>query len=516
MMKVLVVDDDKLVRKGLISAMPWAEFGMEVVGETSNGEKAIEFLHQHPVDLLLTDLAMPVMSGIELMRYARKEFPQLYIVVLTLHQDFDYIQEALRLGAIDYIAKVQLEKERFEEVLGRIHRRIQEERSRGAAEASAPKDGASDAFAVDVGVALFAKDEGTSPEAAMASFGLPPEAAEEADVGIWFWPVESAVRESVPPSSDAFARGEPGWMALRIEGLRGLRRNAAYRLLRAYRQRGFFYDYHPAEPWIATTVEALQRDVAAAAGPGVSGGGAGAAEGGAGGGVGAVRGAGAGAVRDALAAPAAESADADLKEAWLSMDWIHDEDAFRRLRDDIRRLRPPVAKCMSLLYVIESEWSRLYGAVADKRPTPPDAVSSWVEAEAWLQHVRETTLRITKHAQYGPDIIESVLRAVTLIRESLDQPIVASDVAKRVNMSRSYFSQCFKDIVGTSFHDYIRNARIEKAKELLVHTNKPIQWVAERTGYMDDKYFSRLFRDHAGMLPSEYRQAAKGRQSSED
>lgn len=124
MIKVLIVDDDKLVRKGISSAMPWDEFDMEVVGEASNGLKALDFLKTQPVDLMLTDLAMPVMSGIELMRAARQLYPELHIVVLTLHQDFDYIQEALRLGAIDYIAKVQLEKEQFEHVLQRIHTRI--------------------------------------------------------------------------------------------------------------------------------------------------------------------------------------------------------------------------------------------------------------------------------------------------------------------------------------------------------------------------------------------------------
>lgn len=90
----------------------------------------MEFLESNRVDLLLTDLAMPVMSGIELIKKVRKEFSHIYTVVLTLHQDFEYIQEALRLGAIDYIAKVQLEKERFEEVLERIYNRIMQEQKR--------------------------------------------------------------------------------------------------------------------------------------------------------------------------------------------------------------------------------------------------------------------------------------------------------------------------------------------------------------------------------------------------
>jgi two-component system response regulator YesN len=132
MIKVLIVDDDNLVRKGLISMLPWKEYGMEVAGEAKNGEKALEFLAVHEVDLLLTDLAMPVMSGMELMRAVRKQYPHISIVVLTLHQDFEYIQDCLRLGAIDYIAKVELETDNYDEVMSRVKGRILEEKSRNA------------------------------------------------------------------------------------------------------------------------------------------------------------------------------------------------------------------------------------------------------------------------------------------------------------------------------------------------------------------------------------------------
>lgn len=187
MIKVLIVDDDKLVRKGLISAMPWADFGMQVVGEAGNGEKALEFLHANSVDLMLTDLAMPVMSGIDLMRSARKLYPELYIVVLTLHQDFDYIQEALRLGAIDYIAKVQLEKERFEEVLERVYVRIQEERKKSTAGDPLSKEAVnSDSFAADAGYAFLAKEDQPDTSWLAQTELFEGGILEESDVNVWW------------------------------------------------------------------------------------------------------------------------------------------------------------------------------------------------------------------------------------------------------------------------------------------------------------------------------------------
>lgn len=83
-------------------------------------------------------------------------------------------------------------------------------------------------------------------------------------------------------------------------------------------------------------------------------------------------------------------------------------------------------------------------------------------------------------------------------------------------MSRSYFSQCFKEIAGKTFNDYLRQLRVEKAKEYLLYTNKTIVWIAENTGYMDEKYFSRSFREQIGILPSEFRLTMReGREMSD-
>ena len=66
-MKVLVVDDDKLARKGLISIMDWGKYGFEVVGDVQNGRKALEYLKDNEVDIVFTDIDMPEIDGIELM-----------------------------------------------------------------------------------------------------------------------------------------------------------------------------------------------------------------------------------------------------------------------------------------------------------------------------------------------------------------------------------------------------------------------------------------------------------------
>lgn len=139
MIRVLIVDDDKLALAGLRTMIPWQEHGMEIVGEAANGQKALDFLETTPVDLVMVDLAMPVMDGLTFIRECKKRHPQIRYVVMTFHETFEYVQEALRLGVIDYISKLKLESENYDEVFLRIREKMEMESSAKRDEASVEK-----------------------------------------------------------------------------------------------------------------------------------------------------------------------------------------------------------------------------------------------------------------------------------------------------------------------------------------------------------------------------------------
>lgn len=120
MINVLIVDDDRFARMGLISMIPWEKYGMKVIGEAANGRRALDFMRQTQVNLMFVDIAMPVMDGMELLRQVKAEFKGVHFVVLTFHEDFEYVQEALRLGALDYISKEKMELENYDDVMNRI------------------------------------------------------------------------------------------------------------------------------------------------------------------------------------------------------------------------------------------------------------------------------------------------------------------------------------------------------------------------------------------------------------
>lgn len=136
MYRVLIIDDDKLARKGLISIVPWEECGFTVVGDVANGALALDFIEQNEVDLAVVDLAMPVLCGLDFIRECKLRRPEIKYVVLSSHESFDYIQKALRLGVCDYISKLQLDQEDCAELFRRIATQMD---SRTAAECS-PRD----------------------------------------------------------------------------------------------------------------------------------------------------------------------------------------------------------------------------------------------------------------------------------------------------------------------------------------------------------------------------------------
>ena len=103
--RILFVDDEAIVREGLKKCIDWEVNGFEVVGAAENGEKALAYLGQLSVNIVVTDIKMPVMDGLELIRNSRESGYDSKFLILSGYDDFQYAQRALRYGADDYITK---------------------------------------------------------------------------------------------------------------------------------------------------------------------------------------------------------------------------------------------------------------------------------------------------------------------------------------------------------------------------------------------------------------------------
>ncbi|KRE32822.1 response regulator transcription factor [Paenibacillus sp. Soil724D2] len=122
--KVIIADDESIVRKGLRSTVPWDKYGMEVVADAPNGRKAWEAFLEHRPQVVITDIVMPEMDGIELSRRVKEAAPDTKIILLSCHRDFEYAQQGMKLGAAGYLLKTAFEDEELEGMLAKFQHEL--------------------------------------------------------------------------------------------------------------------------------------------------------------------------------------------------------------------------------------------------------------------------------------------------------------------------------------------------------------------------------------------------------
>ncbi len=120
MKKVLLVDDDTIVRITLRSLVDWGKYGYEIVADASNGELALRYLKEQPIDLLITDMKMPIMDGLELLHELKRLDCMPCTVVLSSYDDFKMVRESFCLGACDYLLKSDINEEMLSELLAKL------------------------------------------------------------------------------------------------------------------------------------------------------------------------------------------------------------------------------------------------------------------------------------------------------------------------------------------------------------------------------------------------------------
>jgi two-component system response regulator YesN len=117
MIKLLIVDDEPLLRIALRNVVNWSEHGYTIVDDVTNGAEAIEAIKKEMPDLVLTDIKMPVMNGIELIQYIQENGLPIKVIVLSNFNDFDFVKEALLRGASDYLLKANINPDTLFQVI---------------------------------------------------------------------------------------------------------------------------------------------------------------------------------------------------------------------------------------------------------------------------------------------------------------------------------------------------------------------------------------------------------------
>ena len=103
MVKVFLVDDEIVIREGIRNSFPWEESGYTLVGEAPDGEIALPMIRDANPDILITDIRMPFMDGMQLCREVKRQMPWIGVVILSGYDDFTYARQAISLGVKEYL-----------------------------------------------------------------------------------------------------------------------------------------------------------------------------------------------------------------------------------------------------------------------------------------------------------------------------------------------------------------------------------------------------------------------------
>lgn len=109
--RVMIVDDEYIIRQGIEYLLDWEKEGFKLVGEASNGEEALEKIEELQPDIILSDIVMPKVDGINLTKKIQQKYPNIKVIILSSYSDFDFVKNTFQHGAVDYILKPTLSPE---------------------------------------------------------------------------------------------------------------------------------------------------------------------------------------------------------------------------------------------------------------------------------------------------------------------------------------------------------------------------------------------------------------------
>lgn len=122
----MIIDDEYMILKGLEKIIDWNEYGFQVVKSARNSRQALEYLETNEVDLIITDVNMPKISGLDFVKIAKEQGHKFEFMILSGYQEFDYVRTGLKLGAIDYILK-PVDPDALIEALKKVKRKLESE-----------------------------------------------------------------------------------------------------------------------------------------------------------------------------------------------------------------------------------------------------------------------------------------------------------------------------------------------------------------------------------------------------
>lgn len=459
MIRAVVVDDERLVRKGFISLIDWASLGIVIVGEAGDGKAALELLEHKEVDLLFVDITMPGMSGFDLITQVRQCYPAISSVVLTCHHEFDYVQEAIRHGAIDYIVKTLLEVENADQVIRRIVDRIKWDTSHHAAF----KEGPEKKMLTDSAL-IFQPLNKKRQERDLFQLSVVRQNQLLVLNEMWMSPLVHPF-PSEDWENEVKDQLDGHWQTVLLTGLLDQPLDTINRTLSTKLTPMLFYAADCEGP-IRFTYAEINQPTAKMPEP-----------------------------------------DIDVLESSLDLKWALDHTEWELFIKRVWEQRPNAAAFAAFGHKLCHTWDGMLLNLEEKKlfQDSMERNVAWAHWRSWLRKFSDQVQRRMVELSLTKEVMLCLVKSVIYMSKHAGEKINQVDVAAHINMSRSYFSQCFTRFAGETFGEKLRHMRLELAKSLLLETTYPVYEIASMAGFEDDRYFSKLFRERVGKLPNEFR-----------
>ncbi len=517
MTKVLIVDDEMLVRVGIKSLIDWEQHGFTVCGDAADGQEALKLIEREPPDIILTDIIMPNLNGLELIKRVKEQYPRITIIVLSCHNDYDYVRQAMKLGAADYLLKLSMKPQELLALL-------KEDRAQAGAvtpflqELGGAEDGAdglcqcleglsrAEAMLAPEHLALLQEyvlliikingfdqlsEDRSIAEKALINL-LRQQGRESFSGVIWryrenelayiidisSWNPDKLFSELTEGGNDLVTAAKR-FLNLSITIGASARQKGVANLKEGYRQASTaqqigFYEglgrlYHYQSDYFQEfAVETL--------------------------------------LSKELTKTIVNSLELGDDQKLLA--------ALELAFEKISQCRPTLELTnqifLDLTHSYQSAFKE-YGAELEKLLNYTEPLYKTVLYFEELSRAREWFIGFSR--QCCQQILtlrqelyrEEIQRLLDYLKTNYAEDLSLKWAADYTNMSETYLSRVFKAETKKNFVQYLTGLRMEKAAELLRHTDWPSYLIAEKVGYDNFNYFGRLFKKLFGVSPSEYR-----------
>jgi len=517
MRKVMIVDDEALVRIGLQSIMDWEQRGYRIEGVFKNGQEALAAARQQPYDIILTDIKMPGMDGLELIEQVKTFAPHIHVIILSSYNDFEFTRRAIQLGVKDYISKYEMEPEELLRVLDSIP----------VAEAPA--------------LSVAATTEAESKKSDPSHLNRVNTSTDEAAGTLLRW-----ISMKPMPRDKPYSQEERKAMTYQVLEIFGRLRQLEF----LGEENGVLHGvYHELPPDLGTGTEAhgssgvqlqqMAEELKAAWAKNLN--------------IALIIGISRckpAEQRDKLRQEAAEATlqafydgagvyqtgghDGEMclralsEQEWLEwykqikskVDYLQFEELSALIRSQLlaggqERLLPS-----EWLRIGETAAVHVMNLLVERYPLKSEAIASqfgqlWPlpEAVKRVQAAQEMVKVMQQMAEMAHGIIAAYQSSrgwVQQIKEHVEQhyneQLRLEDMAEKVNFSPNHFSQRFRQETGEPFSDYVTRIRIREAIRLYKESNYSTEEIAARVGYTNPNYFIKVFKKATGQTVKQFKQ----------